>query len=867
MTKGRVQRIGSATALLFTLFLMFTCAPSCVASPPDPDYLDPDLRARVEQLKADVADGATTVENAKRRAQVLWEWANAWAMNGGTLEVNLTARVYNLLTVDLDRPVRLSDLVEFDRYVRLLTICEEQPDAFGTTTTDAQKPFEAGSYQTIRITYIVGEMPIEPGGGIMVAQHFLSNQGVLQHDQPGDNYISIQSSNPKAHFEKTSYPLRGLPYGGFRSIKGHPLFKLSGAKLVKGDTVTLTYGDHAKRRGKGFKVQTHSNDAFPLPVYIDFEGKEHFIPLPLQTYRVEGGAASGVHGFAPSIVRAGTPFDVSVRTEDRFYNRAKGSIPGYTVSLNGRYYGKIPSAGKAISLLEGVTLKEPGVYRFRFESEDGGIKGSSNPILVDPDPDYYVYWGETHGHCGFAEGQGTIDGFFTFGRDDARLDFLTLSEHDKWLDDWEWQALLDAASRFNEEGKFIVFPGYEWSSSRLRGGHHNVLFRSAEGRKRVPIQEAPLLSELYHKLRMQNGVEDVLIIPHAHQAADWRMNDPGMERLVEIKSMHGTFEWFGKRYLDQGHQVGFVAASDDHLSHPGYAPGVMFGLRHFGGLAAVAAPSKTRDGIFDALRERRTYATSGSRIILDATLNGEAMGTRQPYTQERELTGSVHGTAAIDTVTLVKNGKDARTYRYAATSLKPHVWVSVNFYSQSHAFGRDNPRGFRPWEGVLEVEGATLVTAIQPGLRNQHLNAISVDPGNKNRLTFSTTTRGNAGSLHLELENASMDTLIRIHIEASVEKDKAPVIVMEPNEIPAVDEVFQFSGMVAGTIFREYQVGRYRDRLSLELIDPGSPMDQSFTFTDDTIPGHGDYYYVRVRQIDGGMAWSSPFWVGGEARR
>lgn len=29
----------------------------------------------------------------------------------------------------------------------------------------------------------------------------------------------------------------------------------------------------------------------------------------------------------------------------------------------------------------------------------------------------------------------------------------------------------------------------------------------------------------------------------------------------------------------------------------------------------------------------------------------------------------------------------------------------------------------------------------------------------------------------------------------------------------------------------------------------------------------GDYYFVRLRQIDGGMAWSSPVWIGGFSKR
>ena len=44
-------------------------------------------------------------------------------------------------------------------------------------------------------------------------------------------------------------------------------------------------------------------------------------------------------------------------------------------------------------------------------------------------------------------------------------------------------------------------------------------------------------------------------------------------------------------------------------------------------------------------------------------------------------------------------------------------------------------------------------------------------------------------------------------------------------------------------------------------------MDVEFEYTDTESAEEGDYYYVRVTQLDGGMAWSSPIWVGGYSVR
>ncbi len=306
------------------------------------------------------------------------------------------------------------------------------------------------------------------------------------------------------------------------------------------------------------------------------------------------------------MVQVGEPFTVSVRSEDIHYNRATSSFPAYQVSLNAEPFAELAPGDGAVSLMTDLVLTEPGVYRFGFRSPEGNVVGASNPVWVQEQPFWRVYWGDTHGHSGFAEGQGTSDAYLRFGRDDARLDFLSHSEHDLWMDDAEWETLRENVEHYTVEGEFIAFLGYEWTVNTRRGGHHNVLFRTPRGRARVPVQVASVPSELYRRLEISNDLEDVLVIPHAHQAADWRVTNSKLESLVEIMSMRGTFEWFGREYLAHGHEVGFVAGSDDHLSHPGYPTPLTSTLAQPGGLAAVLATEETSDGIFDALKQRRT---------------------------------------------------------------------------------------------------------------------------------------------------------------------------------------------------------------------------------------------------------------------
>ena len=91
------------------------------------------------------------------------------------------------------------------------------------------------------------------------------------------------------------------------------------------------------------------------------------------------------------------------------------------------------------------------------------------------------------------------------------------------------------------------------------------------------------------------------------------------------------------------------------------------------GLACVVARELTRDAIWEALNERRCYATTGDRILLDFTLNDAPMGTDLAVDLKaygpRNFTMRVAGTHRIDSIELLRNNKVV----YSATP-RSDVW-------------------------------------------------------------------------------------------------------------------------------------------------------------------------------------------------
>jgi len=856
---SRPNRRRAAAAALVLALGTAGCAGTGNGGGPDDDYLTPELRAAVERLKADVAARPTDETTVAERARILADWVDAYALAGN--EVGLEGpRVRLQATLPPAGRAAVAQGAVIDRLVRQFALHDE-PGALGELTAESLGPFEARSFQTIRQSWTAGTRPVETGGGFWVARHFNVNYGPFQTDDPaGDGYVTIATTDGDATFATDVRMARG-PHGGFRAPEPALVFRVVSGRVDPGETVTVTYGD-TSGGGPGLLLTGTSSARMPLPLYVDLDASGEWRPLPILPFAVSGTRVAGVHGFAPSIVAPGEPFELSVRAEDAFFNRASGAVPAFEVLVDGDVRAATPAGTEPITVLE-LTLDEPGPHWIEFRSEDGAIRGVANPVLVEEDPVRRIYWGDTHGHSGYAEGIGTIDFFMTFARDDARLDFVTHSEHDVWLDDAEWELSRSAVRAYDEPGRFIPYLGWEWTRHARFGGHHNVLFRDAEGRERVSALEYPTLSALYQGLRARYDPADVLVIPHAHNPGDYRQSDPQLEPLVEMMSMHGTFEWFARQYLSHGHQVGLVAASDDHLSHPGYSAPNRDSLAQRGGLAAVLAPEKSRDAIFDAMKERRTYATTGDRIILDVTVNGTRMGQRADYADTRAVEGRVIGTAPIESVTLLKNDEPIWSRTYGVGRGRPAAteeWLLSFSSDAAPLHPGDAPRGWRHWRGQLRVNGAVLDAIAATDFVNPTTQHLEPEPA-RNGARFATHTRGDASSLRMTLSGIRPNAAIVLDLEEARETGSAPPFFRPPADVPGRRVRLT---LAAGGVDRTVPADGYPDdRITLRRLIRNGPRDVSFSHTDEDDPRQGDYYYVRVRQVNDALAWSSPVWVGG----
>ena len=320
-------------------------------------------------------------------------------------------------------------------------------------------------------------------------------------------------------------------------------------------------------------------------------------------------------------------------------------------------------------------------------------------------------------------------------------------------------------------------------------------------------------------------------------------------------------------YLNHGHQVGFTAASDNHLSQPGYSAPLPGGLAQTGGLGAVIAQERTTDALFDAMKNLSAYATNGDRIVLDFSLNGGRMGTRVPFSETRVIEGRVVGTAPIDTVTVVKNDeviweRDVATPEDDGTrDGRYHLTFET---SSVPLHPRDNPRGWRHWTGTLKVSGATVASATPQDF--QDLAATEFEQTAPGDFRFRTQTRGDTSSIALELTDVGESATVDLDLMEETETGGAPLIFSQHNLVPAASVTLHVADMRDGRTAAELPIGPWVDRVVLRRVVTDGQRDLTFSL-EDTGTLQGDWYYVRVTQTNDAIAWSSPIWVGGYGKR
>ncbi len=492
-------------------------------------------------------------------------------------------------------------------------------------------------------------------------------------------------------------------------------------------------------------------------------------------------------------------------------------------------------------------------------------------------PEKHLYWGDLHNHNSIGYARGSLERSFDIAGN--HLDFYCFTPHTQWpdmpempgnaSDKWKegfsiardnWERVRKYVEDYNKPGKFVTFLGYEWHSSAW-GDVCMIL----------PNDTASLL--YFDKL---SDIQDyarnsgAILIPHhpayinGWRGQDWNLLDTTVSPVVEIYSEHGNAESdraplpyirhsMGGRYTpntiqalwESGVKAGVLASTDDHLGYPG---------AYGEGLVAVYADSLTRESVMEAVKARHTYGVTADRIELEFRVNGHLMGETVAGRQHNSIRIKVKGRDEVDRVEILKNNRVI--YRDHPVDRVPGddkwsepVLCRVEF-------------GWGPW-GSLNMT-RICDWKMEARIRNGKILSVTpcfqsgpFDETRRNRVEWdetacrvtSYTSRQDAfaeratNSFILEIRG-SPETELTLDLKQPAGK----TITRSLKELAESNSILFTGSFTSESLIIQRLV--FHDNYFTE-----------FSYKDPAPAKRGDYYYTRVTQSNGSLAWSSPVWI------
>ncbi len=738
------------------------------------------------------------------------------------------------------------------------------PERMGSATVEPSGPVEAGSFQSFTLTYTAGFFGIDDTGSIKIVHRFASDMGRPQFTDPAaPNYVTAEASNGAVlHVE----------YDMKRNIR--PWDKTIYIKVVRGflregDQIFVRFGD-SRGGSPGIRVQTFCEATFEFRVLVDAIATYNYVELPVQPeIAIVPGPPARWKAVLPTLRRKGEAFRLCLKGEDAWGNPSDRCDQTFGLRSSRPVTG-LPETvafrpGDFSVILEDLAAETLGDLVIELHAEDGRVAARSNPLRIVEEAELLPYWGDLHGQSEETIGTNSARDFHHFARDKAFLDAVSHQGNDFQITTDFWHDLNGITAEFNQDGRFITFPGYEWSGNTGLGGDRNVLYRS-EGR---PIHRSShaLVNDLSDLETDANSAEalferlkdqDCVVFAHiGGRYADIKMaHDIRLERSVEVHSAWGTFEWLIEDAMEQGYRVGIVSNSDGHKGRPGAShPGATkFGA--YGGLTCMLAPAFTRDGLLESLRRRHHYGTTGCRMILDvkAVFDSPAeifdedpnLGatTSRPATEAMmgdilrssdaavTLAVDVHASAPVERIELRNGLETLETFRpYGPADLGRRIRV-VWEGSEYRGRGRETV-----WDGAAALDGNSFKRLAPINRHNLDKRFERTGPSD---LKWTALTTGGFGGFDAWLEDSAAGTL---KIATALVQAEIPIA-----EIGMEDRVFE-----AGGIRRRIRVFRLPDENPHREVRIERRID---------LRDQGDNaLYLCLTQEDGHLVWSSPIYL------
>ena len=561
----------------------------------------------------------------------------------------------------------------------------DEPDGFevlfrgadGSVASGSTFNLPAGKVGTWEIKFTAAADVQDGGGFCFFRRGFLLGHAPQLNNPLGRDYVTMES-NSDARLDLA-----------VNSDHGHEpevaRVRVSKGALRKGDWVSLRIGD---RCGGGPGAEVYDSTTMArLEAAVDRNGGGEFVSIAGGETRIRitsEASADMLRILGPSIVEQGesfhlnlVAFDIHRNVCEQYQGVVQLTAPDNVSGLPDRVVFEPVHNG--VLRLENVQIGHPGVYR--LEARDGDLRARSNPIFCQKSPDFRLLWGDFHSHAWGDTSMALMDepsfkldpdARHRQAREVGRLDFAApgpMSPPDQADEPELWEAFQQAYANHDDPGIYVPFLASEVHTRS--GGDRNVVFREMED------GYLPTFSSMETLLETYGDREDVILESHVGGGPpNWDKFRPNVEPLLEVASGHGAFEWLLQKALRYGYRPAVIGSGDIHLPTLGapMAPHCFRGRFNkvlnirdtgfgSGPLAGVWATRCERKAIWQAVAEKRTFATTGARIILTVSLEGNPAGSEIQLSGPARIRVVAHACSTVQRVDLIRNDRRLKTWR------------------------------------------------------------------------------------------------------------------------------------------------------------------------------------------------------------
>ena len=378
-----------------------------------------------------------------------------------------------------------------------------------------------------------------------------------------------------------------------------------------------------------------------------------------------------------------------------------GENPTVEMTVNGEKVNAVCAGGKA-TYTPAADMTDSRTNVTVTVTRADGKSASFSWFFTVGESRYQLYFGQLHSHTQYSDGAGSLESALSYVKnlpDSANVQFVAFTDHSNYFDksgaanpegalydmslatpysQETWNSYRSAVAAFNEAnaGSLVALAGFEMTWSGGPGHINTFNTPGIVSRNNTTLNNKTDYAGMrayYALLSQQEGADSLSQFNHPGNTfgtfGDFAFWDPVIDsRMYMVEAGNGegqigaggyypSYEYYTMA-LDKGWHLAPTNNQDNHKGRWGNANDAR---------DVILTDDFSEEGIYDALRAMRMYATEDKNLEIGYTVNGMLLGSSLTEVPEKlDIHVTVNDPDASDSISkvevIVNSGKTAYTW-------------------------------------------------------------------------------------------------------------------------------------------------------------------------------------------------------------